>query len=146
MQNFIARPDPIPSWVQSFDSGQDRNGTGCNDGGVESVAFSFAEQFVIVAKGSVGPNDREGLTGQRLNFLVTIGTKLLYLAILPTNNLSEILVRMLRPDFEPTVLLRMMHGIDRLEERLRWHTAGIDAERGVIGVVAHEKDNPGAMF
>jgi hypothetical protein len=40
----------------------------------------------------------------------------------------------------------MMHRIDRLEERLRRHAPGVDAERRVIGIIAHEKKDAGAQF
>ena len=51
---------------------------------------------------------------------------------------------MSRLHFEPPVPFRMMHRIDRFEEGLRRHAAGVDTERRVIGIVTHEKQNLGA--
>jgi hypothetical protein len=39
-----------------------------------------------------------------------------------------------------------MHGIDRLEERLRRHAAGIYAKRGVIAFIPNKKENVRAVF
>jgi hypothetical protein len=39
------------------------------------------------------------------------------------------------------VLFSVMHRVDRLEDCLRRHAAGVDAKRCMIGVVAHKEQN-----
>ena len=75
-----------------------------------------------------------------------VGAEFPDLVILPTNDLREILVRLLRFDLQPAVSFSVVHRVDRLEERLRWHATGIDAERCVVRVIAHKKQTPRPAF
>jgi hypothetical protein len=39
-----------------------------------------------------------------------------------------------------------MHGVNRFENRLGRHAASVDAERSVLGVVAHKEENARAVL
>ncbi len=78
--------------------------------------------------------------------LLPVGAEFPDLVILPTNDLCEVLVGLFGFDLQPAVLFGVMHRVDRFEERLRRHATGIDAERCVVRVVAHKKQNSRPAF
>src|SRR4029077_6561942 len=104
---------------------------GSDDRGIKPIALTLADELVIADKTGPGPNNPETFVLQLADFLVTILAKPGNLGILPANDLGQVVVRLLRLDLEPAMLFRVVHRVDRLEDRLRRHATRIDAKRCV---------------
>src|SRR6267154_2143468 len=103
------------------------------------MALPGSLQCVRVDKPRVGADHDEVVTLAFPNLLLSGLAELCDLPVFPCHDLSEKFFRHERFDPPPATPPGMMHLVDGLEHGFRWHAAGIDAQRGALGLRAHEE-------
>ena len=146
MQDFVARPERAAHIAEPANFRKGRHRAGGDDRRVECVTPALALDFVHPGEARVRPDDLEGVARELADFFLAIDAKRFHFGIFPGHDLRQEFVRLFRLHAIPAVSFRVMRHVDRLEDRLRRHAAGVDAERGVIRVIAHEEKDVGSLF